>query len=228
MKKKIIIIFLILIIFIIIMFLLKILVYRNNDNETTNLTIGELKQEIGITGEDELYNVTTDDTGQQVLYLKDDIKFKVALAGMLENKEPEKNKVDEIINEFEFNKEGIFVEQKSREKFINLIEDYTNNKYRIDENGFLYVENKYESNENDIILENTINSNKLYIIQITDKCYTLDDVTGQVIDYPFENMDPYQVYQLYSYDKSNIIFITTNSKDMLTADDIFEEIINIF
>lgn len=228
MKKKIIIIFLILIIFIIIMFLLKILVYRNNDNETTNLTIGELKQEIGITGEDELYNVTTDDTGQQVLYLKDDIKFKVALAGMLENKEPEKNKVDEIINEFEFNKDGIFVEQKSREKFINLIEDYTNNKYRIDENGFLYVENKYESNENDIILENTINSNKLYIIQIIDKCYTLDDVTGQVIDYPFENMDPYQVYQLYSYDKSNIIFITTNSKDMLTADDIFEEIINIF
>lgn len=147
---------------------------------------------------------------------------------MLENKEPEKNKVDEIINEFEFNKDGIFVEQKSREKFINLIEDYTNNKYRIDENGFLYVENKYESNENDIILENTINSNKLYIIQIIDKCYTLDDVTGQVIDYPFENMDPYQVYQLYSYDKSNIIFITTNSKDMLTADDIFEEIINIF
>ena len=139
MKKKIIIIFLILIIFIIIMFLLKILVYRNNDNETTNLTIGELKQEIGITGEDELYNVTTDDTGQQVLYLKDDIKFKVALAGMLENKEPEKNKVDEIINEFEFNKDGIFVEQKSREKFINLIEDYTNNKYRIGETNIASI-----------------------------------------------------------------------------------------
>lgn len=192
-----------------------------------NQIITELKNEIGVTGNEEIYEVINTDTNTPILNVKENIKFKVALAGMFKNTKPEFEELDKIINENNFYKTGIYIAENSREKFLKLVQKFTQNTYKIDEEGYLECESVENENLNDKKLKEIINLDKLFIISFSDICYTVDDVTGDIIDYPFELMDPYQICKIYKSENKSIVFVTTNSRKKLSDEDIFNELLTL-
>lgn len=227
-----------------------IILIRNNKNETNNennfvndysnidkeneisyqndVSVGELKNETGLTGDDSLYQIDTEFDGRKILNIKADIQYKVALAGVLQNSMPEYNNIDNIIEEAALTKTGIWIEKNSREKFINLLENITESQYEVSEDGFLNVVNKEKQNEYDKKIEEIINGENQYLIQITDKYYELDTVTGEVAEYPYQRLDPYQTYDIVENENNRIYFLNTNNQNKLSNEDIMKDLINAF
>ncbi len=148
---------------------------------------------------------------------------------MIKGKKPEFSEVDDIyINNIPKNN-GIWIEKNSRNKIEESLNNSNllNSKYEIDENGYVKIKEKGKQNDNDKKLENIINGSKQYIFSISSICYIVDDVTGKILDYNFENMDKYQTYEYFEDNNKMIIFITKNSNKQLEEKDIIESIINL-
>lgn len=183
----------------------------------------EIINETGITGDAQIYDIV-EDNNTQVLTVKEDLKYKVALVGMLKQAKPEYEELDKIIENQNF-KNGVYINEKSRQQFLEILDKYTENNYIIDENGYLQIQKQNNENDADIKMREKINSENLIIFDFSDMCYTIDEVSGEITDYPFEAMDPYQVSQIYQQGNQKIVFITTNTKGKLTEDEIIKEII---
>ena len=76
-------------------------------------------------------------------------------------------------------------------------------------------------------LEQLINSNKQIILNISSVCYIVDDVTGEILDYNFEKMDREQVCEYFEDENKMIVFITENTQNQLTNNEIFESIMEL-
>lgn len=227
-KTKIVIMIIVIILIFLIVLIKNKNLKRSVDNEITeNQIISDLKNKTGVTGKEDIYEVINESNNVQSLNVKEDIKFKVALAGMLKQSKPEFEEIDKIIKEKHLSKNGMYINTNSRKKFLTLITKFTESKYKINEEGYLEIINDSIENDNDKKIKNMINSNELFIIDFSDKCYTIDEVSGQIIDYPFELMDPYQVFQMYRQENQNIVFVTTNTKDKLEDEEIFNELMTL-
>ena len=208
--------------------------YKNKSKENENKNeikenqiITELKNEIGVTGNEEIYEIINEGVNTPILNVKEDIKFKIALAGMLKETKPEFEEVDKIISENNFSKNGIYIAKNSREKFLELVQKFTHSTYKISEDGYLECTSVQNENSNDKQLKEIMNSDNLFIISFSDTCYTVDEVSGDIIDYPFELMDPYQICQIYKSENKFIVFVTTNSRNKLSDEDIFNELLTL-
>ncbi len=93
--------------------------------------------------------------------------------------------------------------------------------------GYLQLEkqNLQEENQYDKILQNCLNNNKTYIIAKTGICYTIDHITGEIVEYPFEKMDSYQLYEPVEYESQKIIIVTTNEQNKLTEEELLQGIL---
>lgn len=211
---------------------------NNNQNNYTNIdkenelsyqndvTVGELKEETGLEGDDSIYQVDTEYDGRKTLNVKHEIQYKVALAGILSEGKPEYENVDNIINQGNITKNGIWVEEKSREKFLANLKQITESDYEFSNDGYLSIVNKEKQNDYDKKLETLINSQNQYIFAITDKYYEVDTVSGEVVEYPYQQLDPYQEYDLVEDGNSKILFINTNSDNNLDDLEIMKNVIN--
>ena len=230
MKKTIFIIICILIIIVVIGFIIryKSNTIRQNDIDNKEL-IEEIKKETGANGKAEIYEIQTEYDGRKVLGIKANIKYKVALAGMLKGSNPEYSELDEIITANAPKDNGIWIENNSREKITKFLEQnsYLNSKYYIDESGYIKIKDKNSQNDIDKKMENLINGDKQYIIDISSVCYIVDSITGEILDYNFEKMDKYQVYQYFQDDKLMLIFINENSDEQLNKDEIFTSLVEL-
>lgn len=237
MKKKI--VFGIIIIIIIILICLAYVTNKKStveDNTTTNELsstetqvqqtdeINNLKNELGITGNTELYVVNEEYDGRRTLAIKPDLQYNVVMAGILKGNMPEYENVNDILKD-EPESKGIWVSENSRDKTLEILETITKAKYLIDENGYLQQEEKNEMNEYDQIINKILSSNKLYVIDINSICYILDNVTGEIVENQFEEMDPYMPFEYFETGDKAIFVITTNSKNKLNYEDIFKEIL---
>lgn len=74
-------------------------------------------------------------------------------------------------------------------------------------------------------LDNIIKSDKQFIIDISGTCYVRDEMSGDIVEYPFEKMDPNQIMEVYKNDNSTILEISTNSKGKISNVDILKTII---
>lgn len=207
--------------------------YSNVDKENeisyqNDVPVGELKNETGLTGDDSIYQIDTEFDGRKVLNIKADIQYKVALAGVLQKDMPNYNDVDNVIQEALLTKNGIWVEESSREKFMNLLKTITESEYEISNDGFLNIINKENQNEYDKKIEKIINGEAQYIMQIADKYYELDTVTGEVVEYPYQRLDPYQTYDVVEDSNNRIYFLNTNSDNKISNEDIIKDVINTF
>ena len=217
----------IILIVILVLLILGIIFYlkKNEDKEEKQEfeQISELKNEIGVTGDEQLYEVVDLGNNEQTLAVKENVKFKTSLAGMIKNSKPEMQEIDNIVSNFKFRDKGIYINKKSREEFLSLIAKFTNSKYEIDNDGYLKVVQQNVMNENDTKIDKQLNSDELLIIDFSTFCYIIDEATGEIVDYPFEMMDPFQACQIYAQGKKKIKFVTTNVKQKLNEKDIFNE-----
>ncbi len=188
-----------------------------------NATIDELKEQTGLTANSNLYEINTEYDGRKVLNIKTDIQYKVAFAGIIKGQAPKIEEVDTIIQENHPTENGVWIEKNSRTKFLQLIEGNTNSEYSIDEKGYLNIKEKRGQNDIDKNLERLIKSNKQIIVTISNMYYEVDSVTGEIVEYPFEQLDSYQAYDQITSKDNTIIVITSNTNKNLTNQDIMEQ-----
>ena len=202
---------------------------KNQIEYQPDVTVEEIKNEIGATGNTDIYEVEQEYDGRNILAVKPSIKYKVAFAGMIKNAKPSMSELDNIMEEKLPHKTGIWVKEKSRDKILEIFNDGdVNSKYLIDDDGYLKIDRKNNQNDNDKKIEKIIKGKKQYILDISSVCYIVDDITGEILDYNFENMDKYQTYEYFEDKDKYILFVTENSNNVLTNLEIFKSIINLF
>lgn len=202
---------------------------RNELSYQDEVTVEELKNSVGITGNSDIYEIQEEFDGRKTLVVKPELKYKVAFAGMIKNGKPEINELQSIMDSNKPTENGIWVEENTRNKLLEILNgDKFNSKYSIDNDGYLKIEEKNKQNELDKKLEKTINGNKQYILDISSVCYIVDDVTGEILDYNFENLDRYQMYEYFNDNDKIIIFISQNTRNIYSYEEILENVINLF
>lgn len=188
----------------------------------------EIIEETGKQGDSDLYEIQEGEDSVKIATIKSSVKYKVAFAGMIKNKVPEKEELDDILEKNHPKYAGIWVKSESQSEFLKYISSVTKSEYEINENGYLKIKNKKNQNEYDKKIEEIINGNKLYIIDISSTCYIVDEITGEILDYNFEDMDEYQTYQYFEDGDKKIIFITENQNNQLTVKEIIKSVIELF
>lgn len=189
--------------------------------------IDEIKTSIGATGDSSIYEVQDGYNNQKIVIVKPNVKYKVAFAGMMKKSKPTLEEADEIIQNQHPKYAGIWIYDDCRQKFLEMLKECTNSEYNIDENGYLKIINKNEQNELDKKLENAINGNRLYLINLSSICYIVDDITGEILDYNFEEMDEMQIYEYFEDNDRTLIFVNENTNEQLTNEEIINSLVNL-
>ena len=184
----------------------------------------------------DLFEMSKEYDGKEIKTIKASYQYKVALAGIIKNSMPYYSEIDSIYNNF-LKKSGIWISPNSREKFLQIVNDNTNNRFSIDTDGYL-IENKKEKqnstysnkdvskeNENYQKLVEYINEDKNIVIDINSVDYGIDEVTGKIIEYPFEKLDETQTMDIIQNNENKIFILTNNLNNKLTDKEIFNDFI---
>lgn len=149
---------------------------------------------------------------------------------MIKKTIPSFEELDKILEQNLPKYSGIWIEQDSRNKILKLLNnsEKNNSKYSINNEGYLEIAEKNSQTDYDKKIENTIKGKKQYILDVSSVCYIVDDVTGEILDYNFENIDKYQTYEYFEDGDKNIIFINQNTNKQLTDSEIINSIMEIF
>lgn len=185
-------------------------------------TIEKIKTETGASAKTELYDIFKEYDGREVLVIKPEIQFKTVLAGILKKTKPTIDEANNV-NLNNFQKKGIWISKESREKFIKILKKCNINNFKINEEGYLCIV-EISNNEYAKKLEELTKQNQLLIIDIKGTCYIRDEMTGEIIEYPFKDMDLLQVCEKFEIPNSKIIEITTNEVNTIN---IIEEILKM-
>lgn len=194
------------------------------ENTSNNIEeIENIKNEINATANTEIYIVEEEKDGRKILQIKPEIKFNVDLAGIIKNAKPDENELSQLI-ENKPTKSGIWISEQSRQNFLQLLKNNNIENFIINDEGYLQSD---KSVENSIVkkLESMINSSKLYIINMTGIAYERDYISGEIVEYPFEDMDPFQIIESYEEENKIILEVTSNKKQKLKDKEILETII---
>ena len=181
--------------------------------------------EQGFEAEDQIYEVAQEYDGREVLIVKPSIQFRVAHAGILQNDKPAYSNIDKILENAPTHT-GIWIEENSREKILNLLKNITKSTYKINKEGYLIQEEKGFVNNYDKKINNMLSSNNLYVFSINSICYIVDEVIGVIQEYPFEEMDPYQGFQNFESDNKEIFMISENNMGKVNQEEVIKEILD--
>lgn len=190
----------------------------------------ELKEEYKITGQDEIYEINTENDGRKILNVKPSVNYKVAFCGMIKKAKPNFEELDLIFEQNSPTKSGIWINNNDREKIKNYLNNnqFLESKYDIDENGYLIITQANNQTSDDKKIEKLINSDSQYIFNISSTCYMVDVVTGEIVENPYNDLEEYQTYEYFKDQNRMIIFITENKDLKMTNEDIFESLIDLF
>ena len=203
---------------------------KENEKNTTNEidiydkeTIHEIKEEINATADTDMYQIQEEYDGRQILQIKPSIQFQTVLAGILKNGQPSENEIQDLLKN-KPTQEGIWIAKQSREAFLNLLKDNGMTGYAIHEQGYLYATEENEKEEAKKLKE-AMHTNQLYIIDVSGVSYTRDDFSGEIVEYPFEKMEPYQAVDVYQEGNVTILEVTTNEKGILSKQEILQDVL---
>lgn len=185
-------------------------VATENEIAITDKSVEDIKNETGATADGEIYEVQKEYDGREVLAIKPNIQFKTVLASILKNGKPSIQDIEQLdLSKFH---KGVWISEISRNKFLQILKKCNVENFDIDDEGYLYKKADSQS-EYSLKLENLINLDKLTIIDIRGTCYIRDEMTGDIVEYPFKDMDLYQICENFETEGSKIIIITTNDVD---------------
>lgn len=206
---------------------------RENSISTTNKlkeqeiedieTIENIKNEINATANTNMYQIEEEYDGRKIIQMKPDIQYDTVIAGIIKNEKPKEEEIENLLKSRP-NRNGIWISNQSKQKFIELLKKNNIENFEIDDKGYLYQKEK-DNSENSKKIQKAISSQKLFVIDISGRCYERDEISGEITEYPFEEMDPSQVLEVYSIDNSSILEITTNSKKILSEKEILQDIL---
>ena len=195
-------------------------------NNIVNISTDEMekmKQSINATGNTDIYQVEEEMNGRRILQIKPQVQFYVDLAGILKKSKPEENELEKLIKKSPTNN-GVWISEQSSDLFTTLLEQNDVTNFYISEDGYLKNNGTIKNNIEEK-LEKMIKSNKLYIINITGIAYQRDYISGKIVEYPFEEMDPEQILESYKDENKIILELSTNKAQKLTNKEILETIV---
>ena len=195
------------------------------ENEESRNIINELKEEVNASGNTNIYDVKSEYDGRKILQIKPNIQFETVLAGIIKGSMFTEEEIEILLEERpKYN--GIWISEKSKDFFLRILKENDIENFYIDDNGYLKLkQNNGNLKENNKIIENAIESSNLYIIDISGSSYVRDEISGQIVEYPFEKMAPYQILDIYNNENATIIEITTNKDNKISSKEILEEIL---
>lgn len=200
---------------------------RNQLSYQDNATVDELKNSVGLTGNSDIYEIIEEFDGRKTLVVKADLKYKVAFAGMMTKDKPEMDELQSIVDSYSPKENGIWVKDNTRNKLLEILNsDKFNSNYFIDNQGYLKIEEKNKQNDLDKKLEKAIKGNKQYILDISSLCYIVDEVTGEIVHYNFEDL--HGMYECFYDNDKVIIFISENTRNIYSNEEIIENVIDLF
>ncbi len=198
----------------------------NTNNEIDKYdenTIYEIKNEINATANTNMYQIEEEYDGRKILQIKPSIQYQTVLAGILKNGQPAEDEIQKLL-ENKPNKTGVWISKNSREKFLNLLKENGITTGNINQEGYL-EEIQDEHIPEAKKLNTLLTSTKLYIIDICGTSYIRDEFSGEIVAYPFEKMDPYQIVDVYQEAESMVLEITTNENQKYSNQEILNEIL---
>lgn len=204
----------------------EVVIDQNQIAYQENSGVEELKEDYGIQGDKDLYEIKTEYDGRKVLSVKQSIQYQIALAGILKQEKPIYSEVDKLIEQAP-RKTGIWIPKESQEPFLALLKSGTDTNYFFDEENYLQIAEETNLNSIDQILKNKIQGQKQYCLSFSGKIEMIDTVTGKIEEYPFETMDPYQPYEYVQNKSQFIICVTQNKQKKLNDLEILEAILKV-
>ena len=197
------------------------------NNDLSEQKIDNIKEDLGYNNLDNgMYEIKEEYDGREVLAIKPSIKYKVAMAGAIKKSKPEFSEIDKIMEQAP-NKNGIWITEGSREKFLNYLNKLTDaNHYNIDDYGYLIKKDDTINNDIDRKIRDILTGKKLYAVDINNMTYTVDEVTGTIEEYPFEEIDPKSPYELFETENASLYIINSNIDKMIEDKYIFEDFFN--
>lgn len=196
---------------------------ENKTVEGSTEELENMKKEINAKGNDDIYYVDEEKDGRKILQIKENVQYEVDLAGIIKNALPKEEELNNLLEKAP-KYSGIWISKQSRESFSKLLKNNGITNFSIDDDGYL----KIEDNENGLYsneLRKMQKSNKLYIINMTGVAYERDYISGEITEYPFEDMDPTQELESYKNDNALILEVTSNKNKKLTNKEVLKSIV---
>lgn len=196
---------------------------ENKTVEGSTEELENMKKKINAKGNDDIYYVDEEKDGRKILQIKENVQYEVDLAGIIKNALPKEEELNNLLEKAP-KYSGIWISKQSRESFSKLLKNNGITNFSIDDDGYL----KIEDNENGLYsneLRKMQKSNKLYIINMTGVAYERDYISGEITEYPFEDMDPTQELESYKNDNALILEVTSNKNKKLTNKEILKSIV---
>lgn len=198
--------------------------FMNRIVSTDSNEINAIKNEINATGQTDIYQIEEEYDGRKIIQVKPDVQYQVALAGIIKNGIPAEDEINTILEQAP-NSSGMWISESSREKFMELLNSNNIVDFEITNEGYLKCNKQENLTEQEEKLKDIAESDKLYVIDVSGKTYQRDYISGEVIEYPFEEMDPYQVLEPYEIENSIILGVTSNKENRLSNKEILDAII---
>ena len=198
--------------------------FMNRIVSTDSNEINAIKNEINATGQTDIYQIEEEYDGRKIIQVKPDVQYQVALAGIIKNGIPAEDEINTILEQAP-NSSGMWISESSREKFMELLNSNNIVDFEITNEGYLKCNKQENLTEQEEKLKDMAESDKLYVIDVSGKTYQRDYISGEVIEYPFEEMDPYQVLEPYEIENSIILGVTSYKENRLSNKEILDAII---
>ena len=147
------------------------------------------------------------------------------MAGAIKGAKPDFSGIEDLMK-LAPNHSGIWITEKSREKFLEILKQITEGQYNIDKEGYLVQESQGNFNDIDEKIKEVINGKRLNAIDINSITYIVDEVTGNIEEYPFEEIDPFSPYELFETENASLYVLTPNTYKKMEYKYVVEEMLN--
>lgn len=107
---------------------------------------------------------------------------------------------------------------------LKLLNENLQTKYSIDKDGYLNIVDKSKQNEKDKKIEQNIKSNKKIILDICDFDYEVDNVSGEIVEYPFSQLG--DIIDIVRDNEDKIIVIAESQIKNINDNEIVETLID--
>lgn len=198
---------------------------NEEDLQNQNETISKIIEEQGLKADENIYEVSSEYDGREILTVKPSVKYNVLLAGMLSTEKIELQNLEKYLENAPTHT-GIWIEESSRDKFLELIKNIANAEYSIDEYGFLHQKEVWVMNNYDKKITEMLNDKKLHVFSIKSSMYIVDEVDGSIREYPFEEMDPNDGFEYVEAENKEAYIISKNKEGKINQEEVLKEILN--
>lgn len=195
---------------------------KNDINYNNTDDVEKLKEQMGLTAPSDIYEISEEFDGRKTLNVKAEILYKTAFVGIVNQEKPEMENLDKVFETKYPTRSGIWISERAREKIVKILNENLQTKYSVDTDGYLNIADNFKQNEKDKKIEQIIKSNKKIILDICDFDYEVDNVSGEIVEYPFSQLG--DTIDIVNNNEDKILVISESKIENVSNNDIIENL----